>query len=105
MHIRPACRHEIYEGYKGQRAACPDAVKEAVPRLQRLLDAMAIPYIQVRCTGPKTLHATLQAFEKGVWEGGGEGQASATGCIDCWRRQPARCHAYPSRLCKAPEHG
>lgn len=37
----------MYEGYKGQRAACPDAVKEAIPRLQRLLDAMAIPYIQV----------------------------------------------------------
>lgn len=41
----------MYEGYKGQRAACPDAVKEAVPRLQRLLDAMAIPYIQVGCIG------------------------------------------------------
>lgn len=42
------CRHEIYEGYKGQRQACPDAVKEAVPRLQALLKAMAIPVIQVR---------------------------------------------------------
>jgi hypothetical protein len=41
------CRHEIYEGYKGQRQACPDAVKAAVPRLQALLKAMAIPVIQV----------------------------------------------------------
>jgi 5'-3' exonuclease len=40
-------RHEMYEGYKGQRQACPEAVKEAVPRLVQLLKAMAIPVIQV----------------------------------------------------------
>ncbi|EFN53820.1 hypothetical protein CHLNCDRAFT_136540 [Chlorella variabilis] len=40
-------RHEMYEGYKGQRQACPDAVKEAIPRLLQLLKAMAIPVIQV----------------------------------------------------------
>ncbi|PSC70053.1 DNA polymerase I [Micractinium conductrix] len=40
-------RHEIYEGYKGQRASCPEEIKEAIPRLQQLLRAMAIPFIQV----------------------------------------------------------
>ena len=42
-----SCRHEIYEGYKGQRASCPEEIKEAIPRLQQLLRAMAIPFIQV----------------------------------------------------------
>ena len=37
----------MYEGYKGQRQACPDAVKEAVPRLQHLLKAMGVPVISV----------------------------------------------------------
>ena len=37
----------MYEGYKGQRQACPDAVKEAVPRLQHLLRAMGVPVISV----------------------------------------------------------
>ena len=37
----------MYEGYKGQRQACPDAVKEAIPRLQHLLKAMGVPIISV----------------------------------------------------------
>lgn len=41
----------MYEGYKGQRQACPDAVKEAVPRLQHLLRAMGVPVISVSVGG------------------------------------------------------
>ena len=58
-------RHELYEDYKGQRQACPEPVKEAVPRLQQLLAAMAIPVIQVGgaggiCLGLPTTDCSLR---------------------------------------------
>lgn len=61
-------RHEMYEGYKGQRQACPEAVKEAVPRLLQLLKAMAIPVIQVPGVEADDVIGTmaLRAVQEGI---------------------------------------
>ena len=63
----------MYEGYKGQRQACPDAVKEAIPRLLQLLKAMAIPVIQVGTAGRRMLAL--------AWvDGCDTGMATSTAC-------------------------
>lgn len=61
-------RHELYEGYKGQREACPAEVKEAIPRLQQLLRSMAIPYIQVPGVEADDVIGTLacRAVQEGI---------------------------------------
>lgn len=61
-------RHEMYPAYKGQRTACPDEVKEAIPRLQQLLTAMAIPYIQVPGVEADDVIGTLacRAVQEGI---------------------------------------
>lgn len=40
-------RRCLSSGYKGQRPEMPDAIRAAIPRLHEILDAMAVPQIQV----------------------------------------------------------
>ena len=104
------CRHEIYEGYKGQRQACPDAVKEAVPRLQRLLDAMAIPYIQARAACGCSFHFCLfvdamaipyiqvqYAALLALAERLGHNRAAQAAC---WLRRPSRPSSWGAATCR-----
>lgn len=97
----PRClyrRHELYEGYKGQREACPTEVKEAIPRLQQLLRSMAIPYIQVSAASPPVprLHAAQQPPAPSGQHRGGHTRAASRRrlrelCLTCGaaaRRSP-----------------
>ncbi len=43
----PTKRHEMYEEYKANRDETPEAIKIAVPYIQRVLDAFRIPYVGV----------------------------------------------------------
>ena len=40
-------RHELYSGYKGHRPETPEEIRTAVPRLQKLLQAMGIAELRV----------------------------------------------------------
>ena len=40
-------RHELYAGYKGQRAPMPEEIGAALPKLIELLELMRIPTFQV----------------------------------------------------------
>lgn len=46
--MRLRCRHELYAGYKGQRAPMPEEIGAALPKLLELLELMHIPTFQVR---------------------------------------------------------
>lgn len=61
-------RHEIYEGYKGQRQSCPDEIREAIPHLLGLMKAMAIPVIQVPGVEADDVIGTMafRAVEEGI---------------------------------------
>ncbi|KAB2805409.1 DNA polymerase I [Phaeocystidibacter luteus] len=43
----PTKRHEMYEEYKANRDETPEAIKIAVPYIQKVLDAFRIPYVGV----------------------------------------------------------
>lgn len=43
----PTFRHQMYEAYKGTRKGMPDELKEQVPVLKELLQAMGIPLLMV----------------------------------------------------------
>lgn len=47
-------RHELYPGYKGQRAPMPDEIAAALPKLVELLELMHIPAFQVNLS-----HSTM----------------------------------------------
>ncbi|MBQ6735662.1 MAG: DNA polymerase I [Lachnospiraceae bacterium] len=42
----PTFRHEIYEAYKGTRKPMPDALREQVPLIKEVLDAMGIARVE-----------------------------------------------------------
>lgn len=49
--LSPALQHTLLavrSDYKGQRPEMPDAIRTAIPRLHTILQAMAVPQIQVR---------------------------------------------------------
>ena len=45
----PTFRHEMYEAYKGTRKPMPDELREQVPLIKEVLDAMGI--VRVECAG------------------------------------------------------
>lgn len=42
----PTFRHKMYEGYKGTRKAMPEELREQVPLMKEMLEAMEVPVMQ-----------------------------------------------------------
>lgn len=43
----PTFRHEIYKEYKAQREETPEAIRESVPIIKKIIDAYRIPILEV----------------------------------------------------------
>ncbi len=63
----PTFRHKIYEAYKGTRKPMPEELREQVPLLRRVLEAMQIPCVSVPGLEADDILGTLAL--KGASEG------------------------------------
>jgi 5'-3' exonuclease len=52
-------RHELYPAYKANRSPPPQPVVDALPVVKALLDAMAVPWVQVTSVEADDVIATL----------------------------------------------
>ena len=53
------CRHELYQGYKGQRTPMPDEIRAALPRLYETVSLMGVPHFMLDGVEADDVIATL----------------------------------------------
>ena len=65
---RPAYRYDVYDGYKANRSATPDAFRSQLPLIREVLAALRIPVVEVEGYEADDVIATLveQARAEGV---------------------------------------
>jgi len=64
----PTFRHEIYKEYKAQREETPEAIRESVPIIKKIIDAYRIPILEVNGYEADDVIGTLsnQASKQGI---------------------------------------